>query len=545
MQRRACSFCTFLAGLAIAGLLAAHPGGQASAPASHAAAGQGGAAALVPVNVRVIDRAGRPVTDLKQSDFTLSEDGVPAQIRHFSLETLTPETPPPGAALAVRTGISLSPQNHRIFLIALGLGRLEEPSKAITGLIQFVRTRLLPQDEVGVFAYDRALAFTTDHEKVAQVLERFRRAHPDIDMEIQLQLGPTGMAALYGRKTIPPKVQAKIDEVFGGPGARTAAVTAPDVFEAAAFSGLSLDDFMFSSAQTLQDHVNLITLMEYLRRFEGEKQVLFVTERWMTYPSDEIDAALGMAGSDARAAIHTLQAGGLAKPAAGNERTTDHQQAMAFRSLRAITDQTGGLSAIVERGGAALDRLDEATRTSYLIGYAPRAWDGAYRRIAVQVNRPDVKVLFRHGYYGAPDAGAFSRRMQITADRLGAAGSFRREVNDIRIKASASQNKGRGGGELTMDVKIDISRLSLAVVDGAHVGTLDVGVFYIDSAGQPVGSQAQTLPVKMTEEEFKRYQKGGFPYTMQFPMLRGTQTIRFVVYDYVTDLIGRADTRVF
>jgi hypothetical protein len=28
-------------------------------------------------------------------------------------------------------------------------------------------------------------------------------------------------------------------------------------------------------------------------------------------------------------------------------------------------------------------------------------------------------------------------------------------------------------------------------------------------------------------------------------MLRGTQTIRFVVYDYVADLIGRADTRVF
>jgi hypothetical protein len=220
MQRRACAFCTFLAVLAVAGLLAAtHASGQPSLQTSPASAAQG---ALVPVNVRVIDRAGKPVTDLKQTDFTITEDGVPQQIRHFSLQTLTPETPQPGARPVVRTGISLAPQNHRIFLIALGLGRLDDTSRAITALVQLVRTRLLPQDQVAVFAYDRALPFTTDHEKVAQVLERFRRVHPDIDYEIELQLGPTGMAALYGRKVIPSRLQTKIDgrADAGGEGAR-------------------------------------------------------------------------------------------------------------------------------------------------------------------------------------------------------------------------------------------------------------------------------------------------------------------------------------
>ena len=45
---------------------------------------------MVPVDVRVIDRYGRPVTDLKQEDFTLLENGVPQTIGHFSATALAP-----------------------------------------------------------------------------------------------------------------------------------------------------------------------------------------------------------------------------------------------------------------------------------------------------------------------------------------------------------------------------------------------------------------------------------------------------------------------
>ncbi len=175
---------------------------------------------LVPLNVRVVDRAGRPVTTLQASDFTITDEDVPQPIRHFSVETVTAEAAEPGARPAARKGISLSPQPYRLFVIFLGRGRLEDASKAVTALAQFVRARLVPRDQVAVFAYDRALPFTTDHEKVAQLLDRFKRAHADINHEIELQLGPTGMAALYGRKAIPARLQTKIDELFDGPGAR-------------------------------------------------------------------------------------------------------------------------------------------------------------------------------------------------------------------------------------------------------------------------------------------------------------------------------------
>src|SRR5829696_5886468 len=49
---------------------------------------------VVPVDVRVIDRDGRPVTDLRREDFTLSEDGVAQQIVHFSFQQLAPGVKP-------------------------------------------------------------------------------------------------------------------------------------------------------------------------------------------------------------------------------------------------------------------------------------------------------------------------------------------------------------------------------------------------------------------------------------------------------------------
>jgi len=539
MLRRLSPVCAFLLALVLAGFQTTHAMPQAPS-ALPAPAGLD----LGPVNVHVVDRSGKPVTDLKQADFTVLEDGVPQQVRSFALQALAADTSSPDAAPTLRKGFTLSPQNHRMFVIVLGLGRLEEPSGYISGLLRFVKTRLLPQDQVALFAYDRALSFTTDHQRIAEALERFKKSHEDVDFEVGQQLGDTGMAPLYGNRVLPRKIQTKIDEMVLGPGAKPAIPTPAEVIEHQAFGEMSLDDFMASSATTLRDQGNLMALLEYLRRFDGEKYVLFVTEKGFAWPNDENDRALASVANDARASIHTLRAGGLLVTEAGKELSATMQQAMSFRSLRTISDLTGGLAAIDEKGQAALDRLDETTRTGYVLGYraSNTAWDGVYRSIAVKVNRPDVKVLFRHGYYRAPEIGGFNRRGLVTNDRLSQAGSFRREVNDIKVKASASQRRDAG---LVVEGKIDLSKVKVATLDGSRVGLLNVAVFGFDSGGNPMGANVQELPLKLSEEEYTRLLKGGFPYSIQFPSIRGTRNIRFVVYDFGSDLVGRVDTNVF
>jgi len=425
----------------------------------------------------------------------------------------------------------------------MGLGRLDEPAGYVSALLRFVRTRLLPQDQVALFAYDRALSFTTDHQKVADTLERFKKSHEDVNFELGQQLSDTGMAPLYGHRVLPRKLQTRIDELILGPGAAPAVPTTAEVIEHEAFGGMSLDQFVASTATTLLDKGNLMALLEYLRRFDGQKHVLFVTESGLRWPSDEADRAIASVANDARASIHAFETGGMLAKGANEGARTTLEQARTLRSLRAIAELTGGMAAISEKGQEALDRLDAVTRTGYVLGYqaSNTAWDGGYRNISVKVNRPDVKVLFRHGYFRASEFGGFNRRGFITSDRLSQAASFRREVNDIKVKAAASQ---RGADSLVVEGKIDLSKVKLATVDGSRLGLLDVAVFGFDSAGNSMGVNVQELPLNLSGEEHARFLKGGLPYAISFPAIRGAQNVRFVVYDFGSDLIGRADTNL-
>jgi VWFA-related protein len=499
---------------------------------------------LVPVNVYVLDKAGKPVTDLKQSDFVVAEDGLPQTIRSFTAQSLAADASAPAAPLAVRKGLRLTPQRGRVFAIMLGLGRLEGPSAHVTALIDFVKNHLLPQDQVAIFAYDRAMAFTSDHQAAAAALERFKKSHEDVDFSLGQQMGDTGMAPLYGKRVLPAKLQTKIDELLLGPGAKPATTIATEVIDTSEFAKWSLDDFMTSCATTLQDQGNLMALVEYLRRFEGEKHVIFVTEKGFPGPSDENDRAMAAVANDARVSIHTFQAGGVLAAEANKEMNATVQQARALRSLRTIAELTGGVSVAAEKGQSAVDRLDDVTRHGYVIGYQAMnsSWDSRYRTIAVRVNRPDVTVLYRHGYNRDAEIGGFSRRAFIAADRISQAGNFRRSVSDIKIKATGSQGDGES---IIVKGQINLAKVTLATVNGSREGVLDVAVFGFDRGNNPMGALVQQLDVKMSEADYARYQKDGYPFTIQFAAIRGTQNVRFIVYDFGSDMIGRADLTLF
>src|SRR5262245_51745105 len=68
-----------------------------------------GATNLVAVDVRVLDRDGKPVTDLTQSEFVVLEDGRPQQIRQFSAGLLTARAPEPVSRPTARAGTVTEP----------------------------------------------------------------------------------------------------------------------------------------------------------------------------------------------------------------------------------------------------------------------------------------------------------------------------------------------------------------------------------------------------------------------------------------------------
>jgi len=80
------------------------------------------------------------------------------------------------------------------------------------------------------------------------------------------------------------------------------------------------------------------------------------------------------------------------------------------RFLRQLSSETGGSYAFgdsLEQLDELYDKLLEELFSQYTLGYVSTHTkpDGKYRKIKVDVDRDDVKVRARHGYYGpAPEA---------------------------------------------------------------------------------------------------------------------------------------------
>ena len=396
---------------------------------------------MVPVDVRVVDKDGKPITDLKQSDFTIAEDGIPQTIRHFSTQALIAEktvTPAPvRPALRKAATPEIATQNKRVFLIVIGragFGGANGPSKEVPGLINFVRTRLLPQDQVSILAYNRATDFTTDHAQLVQVLERFKAKQAGIENLLWLHF--SGLQAAHGSKNIPPHIQAEIDGLFAGatalrpreirPGqitdqeqiSRDVRSTADDVrtaeagrarAAAAAAAGvpdtsihdtfaeanadaldLNFDEYVSRQAEVLQDLGNVYAGIDYLRYIDGEKHLVFVTGKGLSLPRIENDRNLAMSASDARIAFDILYTGGTVgvpppitlgpnRPFMSQTRglpslpsnAAVFGQTFNMQALRYVGELTGGQVTGFRPAEDFFRHLDDATRFQYLLGYYP------------------------------------------------------------------------------------------------------------------------------------------------------------------------------
>lgn len=530
---------------------------------------------LVPVDVRVLDKSGQPVTDLTEKDFTLFENGVQQQIRQFQRQALTAEAQSATVADAQTPDGAPGPQKHRTFLIVLGRGRLQHPSRGVDAMIRFVREQLLPQDRVAVMAWNRATDFTTDHAAIAEVLERFRKDHESI--ESRLHFAQSGLAGIYGGKAIPERTQAQIDAVFAGrvdfrtvpPGRVTDAgriaedsrsvtnqllgdITSSSVRPEG--SDMSLDEHLDASNQTTSDLENIYTGIEYMRYIDGEKRLVYVTQRGLFLPRLEDDMSLAAMANDARVVLDTVQTGGIGSgpPRTGRPSAIPpgptFTETFALQSLKTMSALSGGVSSIYAYADDAMDRIDRSSRFQYLLAYAPTDpnMDGRYRRITVQVNRPGVTVQYRRGYYARAQLVPYDRREFLTYSRVMAAALYPQPILDIRLRLRTRVERRDDGIDTVADVRIDLTRVQFTRRDdGLLHAQLDVSLYTANANGRGIGEMYRKLNLAYTPDEHRRMLKEGLNYTMRLRTGVKPRMIKVVVYDYAGDVIGTAESQVY
>ena len=517
---------------------------------------------VVPLDVRVLDERGQPVTGLRADDFTVLEDGVPQVIRQFARLELAAAPAGIGQGPTFRTAADSGtvPQSHRVFLIVLGRGRLQGPSKGLDALIEFVERRLLPQDQLAVLAYNRATDFTTDRRAILDVLSRFKAANGLIESKLEhWYSGPPG----NHEDRLPGHVQPLIDDVFEGPHATRFRQIPPgrivdarrlaDGFEREAAKaddvGIeAFDSYVSSALATRQDLGSIYTGIEYLRFIDGEKRLIYMSTDGLFLPSVEDDLSLAAVASDARVAIDTIQTGGLYADPPGlrslSERSWRHTWAIS--AIRNVSEYTGGRAFAYRYADDALEAIDRTTRTGYLLGYVPEdlLQDGAYRRIEVKVARKGARVLYRRGYYARAQLIPHDRRQFMTFSRILSAAAFAGPIDDIGLDLEARTSGGANGSEIVVRGTVDSDRLVLDRKGASHTARLEIALFALDRRHRLVGERWFSLDLSLDETEHRAILRDGLPLEARVPVRDDATTVKAVIYDFAADAVGSVTVRV-
>ena len=513
-----------------------------------------GGTTVVPITITVLDKKGLPVTDLTQADFTVYEDGNPREIINFFPQPFTAGPVPsaaPGSLNRAATSRPLAPQTRRTFLLVLGYGRIQYPTRAVEGALGFVREKLLPQDLVGVIAFNRATEITTDHEQVARFLERYRAQHEkvvfDIDeFRVRIPAGrpdsaapevdpgrdrhdlPRPRAAQNGKLT--PAVLAKSEPMRSATDMLLGMTRVQPLNEKPYQQAETYDDVRLRVYRTtnipLTDAVTLGSLLkvyagiEYLRFLEGEKHLVLLGPTVIVGPGakspwdKQEEDRLARRASDARVVLDLIHT-------TGARTVLDAAQAAEH-----ITDLTGGYFTGVRYADEALATVEQATRFSYLLGYTPSNpdLDGKFRDVVVKVNRPGVTVRFQHGYYAAAEPAPLELQALVTESRLDAAAGIAQEAGSLTVTADATMLPRLGlNAEARVEITIDASQVTFTAANGARTGQIEVQVYAGDAKERVIGEWNNRLDLTADDATYAGWLKTGIRHVARVPGARQTE----------------------
>jgi VWFA-related protein len=388
-------------------------------------------AQIVEVDVRVLGKNGKFVTDLGLADFEISEDGVPQKIQSVVLVT---RDPAPSAPLAPSAPAPLAPPAPSaplapparsagqtwVFVFDTTHLTTGPLGRARTAVARFIQEKFREGDLGGVVADGKLLnnRFTGDR---AELLKATQSVNVPNDTRARMLLQgewprlqdeeEATRIALRDPESLKTALDRACtehpDECEGlrGPGGKKSPANIEPLIVAKAREAAS--DVRTRTQQTLSV---IDTLSRGLARLPGPKTVVFFSEGLILQDQHaELRQAVGQA---ARAGAHfySIDARGLDR--AGGSAIIDkevpfdsHGPSVKFDSqadgMNSLAVDTGGFAIRNENNFTrALDDIERDAGTYYVVGYTPakETFDGKYREISVKVSRTGVKVRARRGY---------------------------------------------------------------------------------------------------------------------------------------------------
>ena len=361
---------------------------------------------LVHLDVSVLDKDRRPVRGLTPADFTIFEDGRPQSVAAFSaIDLPDPEPPPTRWMREVSSDVRRNTDIVDKRLVSIVMDDALIPFdiamvKSAREIGRLVIERLGPNDLASVvFTRDNrnAQEFTGDRARLLKAVEAFEAGSRVIGISQGDQRGPAMLNQIQMFESS-VDVLRRVSESLAAVRQRRKALIYIGVGVPA---GNAPSEIVLAGASAVEN--------------PGA-----AAEREMNAALGAIKHRLMAVYRDARLSnvnVYTVSPAGVGGMAALLQSETWKQRYVPpyetagnyFDFLVGLAENTGG-RAFPDRNefATAIEEVFLENGSYYLLGYPPPApfIDGKYRRVEVKVNRPDILVRTRNGYYNDKPADA-------------------------------------------------------------------------------------------------------------------------------------------
>ncbi len=516
---------------------------------------------LVVINVTAKDRDGKPIENLTASDFTVTEDGKPQEIKVFEYQRLeeAPLAPrpagfatrpdaaaagtpaaTPAAAPAVRSVIApakpgeVKYRDSRLLVLYFDFQGMpaDDQLRAQAGALKFLNNQMTPADRVAIMSYTgdlKVLAdFTNDRDALVSVVK-------------SLVVGEASEMA-----------NTVSDESAEDTGA--------------AFTADDSEFNIFNTDRQLTALGNAVKMLASL----PEKKALVYFASGITRNGIDNDAQLRatinaairsnvvLYPADARGLVATAPAGNASRGSGGGAGNRGNFSGGAGRAMASslFSSQDTLYALAADTGGKVfLDNNDlslgvvQAQRditSYYILGYySPNlAQDGKYRRIKVQINKNlNAKLDYRTGYFASKTFKQFNssdRERQLEEALL-----LGDPITDLTLALEADYFRmGPDRYYVPLTVKMPGTDLELAKRGGSESTRLDFIGQIRDAKGRLAATVRDFITVKLKAESAAQLANRTVAYDAGFTLQPGSYTLKFLARENETGKMGTFETKL-
>lgn len=494
---------------------------------------------LVLTNVVVRDaKTGEFVRGLKQSDFTVQENGKAQRIASFDFESVEMATPlreatvsglasSGGKAVVVAKPEEL--RNHRLIVFFFDLTSMqpEDLDRSVDAAHDFLATKMQSADLVALVSLGDTLKVDQDFTADKVTLAR----------EIAAYNGTEGQGFANGADANSNQTEDT--------------------------TGYTADESEYNDINTDRELFALRAIAKSLEKV-GEKKSLLYFSGGITRDGIENQASLRAAiNSSVRAnlAIYSVDTRGLQAISPlgdastgslrgsggfnGSALTNNMNANFASQEVMAtLSKDTGGKAFFDSNDFApAFAQVQKDNSAYYAIGFhsANPARDGRYRKLTVKVNRPGVKLEYRQGYYAPADfqhSGKQDREQELQ-DQL----ASDLPATDMAVYMDALYFR-LDDNRYHVPVSLVIPGSQIPFVKGGDKdkATLDIIGSVIDEAKRPIGSARETVKLNLDASLGARQRT--IQYNTSFNLPTGKYRVKFVVRENQTGRMGSFEAEI-